>query len=133
MHYAVYCLDRQDSHEMRGEHRAMHRAYLDTQLHRIFFSGPLLADDGIRQLGSLFVLKVASRAEAEDFLAGEPYNKAGIFANVTILRMRKGRFRPEKVCEEREAPLKFELPDQGAQENARSRDEAMDAGSGNRF
>ena len=45
MHFAIYCVDRPDSHEMRCDHRAAHRAYLDTQLHRIFFSGPLLADD----------------------------------------------------------------------------------------
>jgi len=114
MHFAVYCLDRPDSHEMRCDYRATHRDYLDTQLHRIFFSGPLLADDGVRQLGTLFILSVESRAEAEDFLAREPYHSAGVFENVTILRMRKGRFRPENLCEEKEAPLRFELPGAGA-------------------
>jgi len=110
MHYAVYCLDRPDSHEMRCDHRATHRAYIDTQLHRIFFSGALLGDDGVRQLGTLFILSVASRAEAEEFLAREPYHNAGVFEKVTIQRMRKGRFRPENLCEEQEAPLRFELP-----------------------
>jgi uncharacterized protein len=95
---------------MRCEHRATHRAYIDTQLDKIFFSGPLLADDGIRQLGTLFILSVESRPQAETFLAAEPYYRAGVFANVTILRMRKGRFRPENLCEEKEAPLRFELP-----------------------
>jgi uncharacterized protein len=110
MHYAVYCIDRPDSHEMRCDNRVRHRAYLNTQLDRIFFSGPLLADDGIRQVGSLFILSVSSRADAEDFVAQEPYNNAGIFETVTILRMRKGRFRPENLCEETEAPIRFALP-----------------------
>jgi uncharacterized protein YciI len=95
---------------MRCDHRADHRAYLNTQLDRIFFSGPLLADDGIRQLGSLFILNVESRAEAEDFIAHDPYNNAGIFETVSIFRMRKGRYRPENLHEEKEAPLRFDLP-----------------------
>src|SRR4051794_6489978 len=90
MHYAVYCLDRPDSHELRFDHPATQRAYPHTQLHRIFCSGPLLADDGIRQVGTLFILSLASRAEAEDFLAQEPYRNAGVFESFTVLRMRKG-------------------------------------------
>ena len=113
MHFAVYCLDRADSHETRCDHRATHRAYIDTQLNKIFFSGPLLADDGVRQPGTLFILSVESRAQAEAFLAQEPYFKAGVFERVTILRMRKGRFRPENLCEEQEAALRFELPTSG--------------------
>jgi uncharacterized protein len=110
MHFAVYCLDRPNSHETRNDNRAEHRAYIDMRLDSIFFSGPLLADDGVRQLGSLFILSVESRVEAEEFIAREPYNTAGVFETVSIFRMRKGRFRPENVCEEKEAPLKFELP-----------------------
>ncbi|QLH13023.1 YciI family protein [Paracoccus pantotrophus] len=108
MHFAVYCLDHDDTVELRNDHRAVHRAYLDTQAARIFFSGPLLADDGKLQLGSLFILSVGSRAEAEDFIGNEPYNNAGIFKSVRILRMRKGRYDPEKVCHEAEAPLRFD-------------------------
>ena len=108
MHYAVYCIDKPDSFEMRNDYRAEHRDYLNSQLDRIFFSGPLLADDGILQLGSLFILSVASRADAEDFIGREPYNRVGVFETVTILRMRKGRYQPQNLCEEQEAPLRFD-------------------------
>lgn len=117
MHYAVYCLDRPDSHEARCAFRAKHRAYLDTQLQRIFFSGPLLADDGVRQTGSMFILNVAGRAEAEGFIAHEPYYIAGIFESVTVHRMRMGRFRPDNLCEEAPAPLRFDLDDGQHQPN----------------
>lgn len=107
MHFAVYCTDNENTFELRNKHRVEHREYLNTQLHRIFFSGPLLADDGILQIGSLFILSVDGRAEAQDFLNHEPYSNAGIFASVKIIRMRKGRFQPDNLCEEQEAPLRF--------------------------
>lgn len=96
MIYSVYCLDKENSAALRDEHRTAHRAYLDTWKNKMFFSGPLLDDeDEDKQLGSLFILSVKDRSEAEDFINNENFNRAGVFASVTIMRMRKGRYNPD--------------------------------------
>jgi len=97
MLWAVLCLDREDTAAAREELLTIHRAYLDTQNPKIFFSGPLQSDDAGRSIGSLFVLSVRSREEAQAYIDNEPFNKAGIFASVRIFRMRKGRFHPDLV------------------------------------
>ncbi len=97
MLWAVHCIDRADTAAAREEHLVVHRAYLDTMQDKIFFSGPLQNDDASASLGSLFILNVKDRAEAQDFAANEPFNMNGIFQSVTITRMRKGRFNPDIV------------------------------------
>jgi uncharacterized protein YciI len=92
MLWAVQCFDHPGSAEKRDKLRTIHREHLDVFKDRIFFSGPLLADDSDEQIGSLFVLAVSSRAEAQAFIDPEPFNQAGVFAEVRIIRMRKGRF-----------------------------------------
>ncbi len=50
-----------------------------------------------RPYGSLFILNVEDRAEAEAYIYNEVFYKAGIFASVTIRRMRKGRYNPALI------------------------------------
>jgi hypothetical protein len=42
----------------------------------------------------LLIVNVASRAEAQAFVDGDPFTKAGMFKDVTITRMRKGQWNP---------------------------------------
>ena len=94
--YSVYCLDGENTAPLRDQHRMKHREYLDQWKDKIFFSGPLLDDaDESVQLGSLFILKVNNRAEAEAYIYNEVFYKAGVFAKVSIVRMRKGRYNPD--------------------------------------
>lgn len=97
MLYSVYCQDRDNTAELREKHLVAHRAHLDQWNDKIFFSGPLQTDDASASLGSLFVLNVADRAEAERFIFTETFYNAGIFASVTIRRMRKGRYNPALI------------------------------------
>ena len=96
MLYSVYCLDGENTGPLRDQNRMKHREYLNQWKDRIFFSGPLLddADENI-QLGSLFILTVKDRAEAEAYIYNEVFYKAGVFAKVSIVRMRKGRYNPD--------------------------------------
>ena len=57
---------------LREKHLVAHRAHLDAWNDRLFFSGPLQNDDASASLGSLFVLNVADRAEAERFIRSHP-------------------------------------------------------------
>ena len=94
MFCVVYCVDKPDSAALREKHLVEHRAYLDRAKSIIFFSGPLQNDDASASLGSLFILNVESRAQAEDYAANEPFNMAGVFETVIIYRLRKGRYNP---------------------------------------
>lgn len=92
MLFSVYCEDAENTAALREKHLKVHREYLDTWREAIFFSGPLQSDDASAALGSLFILNVESRTEAEKFIHNETFYGAGIFAKVTIRRMRKGRY-----------------------------------------
>ena len=95
MLWAVICIDKPGTAAAREELLKVHREYLTTKDDIIFFSGPLQSDDASQALGSLFVLNVPGRKEAQAYIDAEPFNNAGIFVNVRISRMRKGRFQPQ--------------------------------------
>ena len=40
-------------------------------------------------------MNVNSRAEAKAFSDGDPFTQTGVFASITITRMRKGQWNPE--------------------------------------
>jgi uncharacterized protein YciI len=48
---------------------------------RIAFAGPLLAVDGESMLGSVLAIDFESRSAADAWLAGEPFNLAGLYAS----------------------------------------------------
>jgi len=95
MLWAIYCLDTHVG--ARTEHLPAHRAYLDTKESVIFFMGPLFNDEGTQIIGSMFLLNVETRDDAQAFLNDDPLHKAGVFASVTMFRVRKGRFHPEVI------------------------------------
>ena len=72
-----------------------HVAYLRSQKKILVLSGGTVSDDGKEFNGSLLIVNVASRAEAQAFADGDPFQKAGMFSKVTITRMRKGQWNPE--------------------------------------
>ncbi|MBK1664220.1 hypothetical protein CKO38_07120 [Rhodospirillum rubrum] len=84
MLFAVHCVDKPDHAAVRLENRTAHLEYAHGWDAKIVFGGPLLSGDGTGMVGSLLVLDVADRAEAEAFCAGDPYAKAGLFEAVII-------------------------------------------------
>ena len=81
MLFAITCLDKPSALALRQATRPAHLEHAG--LHRVVFGGPLL-DAGGSPFGSLLVVDVESREEAERFAAADPYAKAGLFASVTI-------------------------------------------------
>ena len=57
-------------------------------------AGATLSDDGREATGSLFIVNVSNRAEAQAFSEGDPFMQEGVFASVSIARMRKSRWNP---------------------------------------
>jgi uncharacterized protein YciI len=74
-----------------------HIDYLQSQKKILVLSGATTTDDGKDFVGSLLIVNVASRAEAQAFVDGDPFTKAGMFKGVTITRMRKGQWNPQAV------------------------------------
>ena len=80
---------------MREQGLQAHLDYLHSHKSILVVSGATLTDDGKEVIGSLLVVNVNSRAEAQAFVDGDPFTKASMFKNVTITRMRKGQWNPE--------------------------------------
>jgi hypothetical protein len=85
----IHCVDKPNHLAQRMEARPAHLKYCEGFTKEIVLAGPLLTDDGQTMIGSLFILEVPSRKEAEAFAAGDPYRKAGVFGSVTITAWRK--------------------------------------------
>lgn len=84
--YAIICTDKDGAFETRKANREAHLAYLNAS--PIVLAGPF-QDEAEAMTGSLIVLDVASRAEAEAWAAADPYAKAGLFDKVRIERFKK--------------------------------------------
>ena len=85
MYYIVVCTDKPGSLIRREEVRHVHRQYLrEKHTIRVVQGGPTLDDDS-NMNGTALVVEAACRDQVSEFLAGDPYSKAGIFARVEIL------------------------------------------------
>ncbi len=83
MLFALICTDRPGSLDRRLATRPAHLAYLETYASKLVHAGALLDTDN-RPCGSLLVIDVADRAEAEGFAASDPYAKADLFESAVI-------------------------------------------------
>jgi uncharacterized protein YciI len=81
--------------EKREKGLQPHLDYLHSQKGILVLSGATLSDDGKDYTGSLLIVNVDSRAAAQAFVDGDPFQKAGMFTNVKITRMRKGQWNPQ--------------------------------------
>ena len=83
MKFAILCRDKPGALEVRLATRPTHLAYLQTYVQKLVQVGPLLDADN-RPCGSILIIDVADRAEAEGFAEADPYFKAGLFESVVI-------------------------------------------------
>lgn len=97
MLWAIYCIDKASTAALRDQHMRPHREYLDQRSSILVLAGATLTDDESAASGSLFIINVQTRAEAEAFSAGDPFTKAGIFERITITRMRKSQWNPQSA------------------------------------
>ena len=94
MLYILYQRDVENSAPLREQHKAAHFQYHAQHEDKLVLGGALLADDGKTRIGSVLVLNVASREEAELFSANEPLRQGGVFKSVEITHMRRGQWNP---------------------------------------
>ena len=79
MQFVIHCHDRPGGAARRGELRAAHLDYLGQHKGIIVARGALVDDDGEKTNGSVLILDVEDKAQAEAFWAGEPFNRAGVY------------------------------------------------------
>ena len=94
MLFAISRVAAPDFAEKREKGLQPHVEYLKSQKNILVISGATTSDDGRNYVGSLLIVNVKSRAEAQAFVDGDPFTKAGMFTSVTITRMNKGQFNP---------------------------------------
>ena len=81
---ALIARDKPGALPVRMENRPAHVDYLKASP-AVRQAGPLLDAQG-EMCGSLIVLEVGDMSEAEAWVAGDPYGKAGLFESVELIR-----------------------------------------------
>ena len=97
MPYAIQTQDKPGHGNLRAEMRAGHPAYLDANLDKLLAAGAVIDDDGTGGHGGILIVDTDDHAEAEAFIAGDPFAKAGLFERVTVTRWRKAFFNFENL------------------------------------
>ncbi len=97
MPYAILTTDKPDSAELRAKVREPHLQYLTANVGKLLAAGALISDDGTGGHGSVFLVDTDERKEAEAFIAGDPFSKAGLFEKVTVTRWRKAFYNKQKL------------------------------------
>src|SRR5260370_12720009 len=94
MLYIIYQEDRDDGAAIRAATKDRHFAYLEQHRDILLLGGALLADDGVKRVGSCLIINVSSREHAEEFSRNEPFRSAGLFKSVQITRIRRTQWNP---------------------------------------
>src|SRR3546814_9730679 len=79
MLYIRLCFDKPGTEDLRNEHRAAHRAYLQSGVIKLVQAGPLMADDGSKNIASFMVVEADSLDEVKSFHENDPFTKVGLY------------------------------------------------------
>ncbi len=82
MRYTLICIDKPNALQTRVENRVAHLEHIKAS-GVVEQAGPFIDAAG-QMCGSLIVLGVGTRAEAEAWAEADPYAKAGLFQSVMI-------------------------------------------------
>ena len=88
MAYFIQTSDRAGTEAKRLEIRPAHLRYLDSTKDLLLACGAKLDEDG-KATGSVYLVDVETREEAEAYLAGDPFAQADLFGEVQIEQWRK--------------------------------------------
>ncbi len=83
MHFAIICRDGPDAPTLRQQHLQAHLHFVESNIERIMVAGPLPDPAGAYQ-GSMYIIEAPSAAAAEEFIAADPYDVAGVWKQVDV-------------------------------------------------
>ncbi len=92
MPYAIQTFDKPGHAHLRTANRVVHLDYLEAHKGKLLAAGAMLLDDGATGEGGLLIVDTEERKVAEEFIANDPFTKAGLFAKVIVTRWRKAYF-----------------------------------------
>jgi len=96
MLFALICKDKDGALDLRMASRPDHLEFLQGLGDKLKAAGPLTDDNGSPN-GSLVVIDVANRQEAEGIAQNDPYAIAGLFQSVEIIAWKWLIKNPEKA------------------------------------
>jgi hypothetical protein len=82
--FAIFCLDRPDRGSVRKAKLDEHRAHFQKAGGAVHAAGPMTADTGDTQCGSLIVYEADSIDAARAFIDADPYARARLFEQITV-------------------------------------------------
>jgi uncharacterized protein YciI len=89
MLWMINCVDGPNSAALRKAHRDAHMTHLEANADHLVMAGPLQNDARTASVGSLLIVDFPDRDGAVAFAQRDPFNKAGVFASVTICPFRR--------------------------------------------
>ena len=89
MPFLIETYDKPNSLELRQALREKHLKFLDEKKSLLLACGAKLEDDGSGGSGSVYMVDLETRAEAEAFVNADPFAEGGLFERIVITRMRK--------------------------------------------
>lgn len=89
MPYMIQTFDKLGTGELRQQLRPTHLDYLEQNKKLLLACGAKLEDDGVTGTGSLYIVDVETREEAQAFIDGDPFTSGGLFDRIEISRWRK--------------------------------------------
>ena len=84
MLYAIHCLDHANVLSTRLENYDAHRDYLNATETNIVLAGPVTADDSSTPIGSVMIVSVNSKEDAERFNQGDPFYRLNVWNKASI-------------------------------------------------
>ncbi|MBK3555304.1 hypothetical protein JHN55_01865 [Streptomyces sp. MBT56] len=85
MPFYVYAQDQPDAADQLEALCEEHWSYMDRFDSRLILRGPTMSDDGEEHTESVHVVDLADRAAAERFAREEPFWKAGLYRDLTVV------------------------------------------------
>jgi uncharacterized protein len=97
MPHVIITKDKPYSVALRNEVRPVHLEYMTARLDKLLGAFAQVDDANTTVHGGVILYDSDDRAEVEDFVANDPFTRAGLFESVTISRCRKTFFNYERL------------------------------------
>lgn len=85
MKFAIWSAGGPETNAIRARERAEHLRFVIERRDMLLFGGACLDEAETAMTGMLMVIEAADRAQAEEFVAAEPYSRAGAFSEISIV------------------------------------------------
>ena len=89
MPYFIETFDKPDHQPVRQANRPAHLEFLAENSKLLLACGAKLNDDGSDGGGGIYIVDVDTREAAQALIEADPFFKAGLFADIRIVRWRK--------------------------------------------